>query len=1527
MATVQNNKIEFVIGDKAKISAADAYKLWFDTTHKQIILKGVEFIPKKLSELTNDSGFITSITKAMVEGVLTGTISSHTHAFSSLTSKPTTLSGYGITDGVTTSTLNSSLSKYLPLKGGTLTGSLTVNNASIVVNGGNIVGDMYIKAPINGATGFVGCFNQSQYALKGVGTHLFGNNSKGQGNNAIALGVNSWAGVRNQDSDKDTYPYLAWQWMNTQPIEVNTTTSSVGGGTFYGYPLLGGEVVEYSTPDGGLFTYENTTQKLQFLLLVKNYDKFVFAGSATSSEPRNVVCYMFGGMYVLRNVINKVTERVIGDTTYYEVVVNQNSSTALDYTKYNPSNQMQLLCATKCNADNFSGANSYISGRSSIAMNYECKAFGNQSIALGMHSIVTSFCSNAIGYNSVAANSYSIAFGGSSFALGQSSLTFGNSSVANSYASAAFGEESVTLGDYSMTFGRRSVANGVGSMNFALYGISNHTYQTVFGKYNKPEDAALIVGGGTGTADAGRKNIFKVDWRGNVTGKSFSGYSNSVGGEGFKIYPENSNEINFGGTGSSPIIVFGASSKDSRAVPTTYKFGAGGDAVLMGGVFTGVSKSANMLDTARKLTIGNTGKTFDGTADVSWSLDEIGVKDENVKFTTSADNVDYRLTAIGQRIAGNVEGTNSVVTADGITMNPSTGAVKAKSFEASKYLQGLVKNSAESKVADVTGQNVFSTNGGGTGTYSNVFGVNSYAGYNNGRTYKPYTYMNIYNTEQITVNGNSCYAYEVSPSETVNFTYNGIGYSYSNDSSTLTRVMCVVKGSDIVANHSYNGLKRVGFIFNNYKQTLKTSNITWTELIDDVDAAYLIVVNQFNSTKQNYDFSTVCNIFLATAGTNSNFKGDRANVFGFESLCGSSGIIFGANNTILSGAVFGAYNNILGVESYVFGQSNHTSPYSSYNTIFGNDCYCGGTYSNLLGVGLINTTVQYQTIIGKYNLPTNDAFMIGWGSSATDRKNIFTIDKRGNVTGKSFSGYSNSVGGEGFKIYPENSNQINFGGTGSSPIIVFGASSKDSRAVPTTYKFGANGDASLIGSSFSGNSATATKLSTPRTLTIGNTGKTFDGSGNISWTLEEIGAKDENVKFTTSADNVDYRLTAIGQRIAGNVEGTNSVVTADGITMNPSTGNLKATSFTGSLIGNAATATKLKTPQNLWGNSFDGSGSVSADLKFVADGLTSQVSHGMRIGSDYGGFIGFSQILGKDGVGVFTGISLGWGANPETDAASVRINATKFTYKSYPILHSNNFSDYAPTKTGGGASGTWGISISGNADTATALTSSAGSSTQPIYFSNGKPVACFYTLAKSVPSNAVFTDTTYSVATDSADGLMSSEMYNTEKVSSISVRQGAAVSEEIVRNHDIYVTYNKDKVLNSDTHVIGGDVQLKIPNATTDYDGSMSYLDKRKLTNIQDGCIAASVYVMTINYDTLNDLNGIESPIMDFANLNNIMTSGKFPDMIRLVLNNSIHVFTLYESYLSDKYAQYRCEGRKAEISILVNNYVSFSVN
>lgn len=92
---------------------------------------------------------------------------------------------------------------------------------------------------------------------------------------------------------------------------------------------------------------------------------------------------------------------------------------------------------------------------------------------------------------------------------------------------------------------------------------------------------------------------------------------------------------------------------------------------------------------------------------------------------------------------------------------------------------------------------------------------------------------------------------------------------------------------------------------------------------------------------------------------------------------------------------------------------------------------------------------------------------------------------------------------------------------------------------------------------------------------------------------------------------------------------------------------------------------------------------------------------------------------------------------------------------------------------GTNATGTWGISITGNAKTATTATSAgtctgnsatatkatsadelntnAGSATNPTYFADGIPKACTYSLNKTVPSDAVFTDTKYVVSTSMTD--------------------------------------------------------------------------------------------------------------------------------------------------------------------------------
>ena len=53
-----------------------------------------------------------------------------------------------------------------------------------------------------------------------------------------------------------------------------------------------------------------------------------------------------------------------------------------------------------------------------------------------------------------------------------------------------------------------------------------------------------------------------------------------------------------------------------------------------------------------------------------------------------------------------------------------------------------------------------------------------------------------------------------------------------------------------------------------------------------------------------------------------------------------------------------------------------------------------------------------------------------------------------------------------------------------------------------------------IQTTITGNSSTTTALQTARTLTIGSTGKTFDGTANVSWSVAEIGAQPVDADLT-----------------------------------------------------------------------------------------------------------------------------------------------------------------------------------------------------------------------------------------------------------------------------------------------------------------------------------------------------------------------------------------------------------------------------
>jgi hypothetical protein len=83
------------------------------------------------------------------------------------------------------------------------------------------------------------------------------------------------------------------------------------------------------------------------------------------------------------------------------------------------------------------------------------------------------------------------------------------------------------------------------------------------------------------------------------------------------------------------------------------------------------------------------------------------------------------------------------------------------------------------------------------------------------------------------------------------------------------------------------------------------------------------------------------------------------------------------------------------------------------------------------------------------------------------------------------------------------------------------------------------------------------------------------------------------------------------------------------------------------------------------------------------------------------GFVSMHYWNGSTGYGVQIG-----GNHENRSTLRFRWRSANGINPWYDLLHSGNYNSYAPTLTGGGASGTWGISISGNAATATSATDS-----------------------------------------------------------------------------------------------------------------------------------------------------------------------------------------------------------------------------
>lgn len=203
--------------------------------------------------------------------------------------------------------------------------------------------------------------------------------------------------------------------------------------------------------------------------------------------------------------------------------------------------------------------------------------------------------------------------------------------------------------------------------------------------------------------------------------------------------------------------------------------------------------------------------------------------------------------------------------------------------------------------------------------------------------------------------------------------------------------------------------------------------------------------------------------------------------------------------------------------------------------------------------------------------------------------------------------------------------------------------------------------ATTFNGSLSGNASTATKLATARTIALTGsvTGSgTFDGSGNLSIA-------------TTTSHNHD-----------------SNYVKKSGDTM---TGNLTVPTVIGNLNGNASSATSLK-------------GTPSSSAVPLTDPGAGTIKYYYNVNNDLTG--NMPAVHNGNGILYLNthsgeyGYQLGFSSDGNIYYRNKNSSAFTSSVPWNKILSSDNYTSYTVKKDGTGASGTWGINVSGNANSA-----------------------------------------------------------------------------------------------------------------------------------------------------------------------------------------------------------------------------------
>ena len=199
------------------------------------------------------------------------------------------------------------------------------------------------------------------------------------------------------------------------------------------------------------------------------------------------------------------------------------------------------------------------------------------------------------------------------------------------------------------------------------------------------------------------------------------------------------------------------------------------------------------------------------------------------------------------------------------------------------------------------------------------------------------------------------------------------------------------------------------------------------------------------------------------------------------------------------------------------------------------------------------------------------------------------------------------------------------------------------------------------------NVATANTLTTARTLTIGNTGKSFNGSGNVSWSLSEIGA--------AASSHTHSYLPLSGGTLTGNVAFNNNMqlrfkTATDLVNKNSTTiaaGTVINTMFTYNSSHNLHIGSGIYDNGIITGSTFL-TGATGIYLRSVtADGACRFSFNGITKATiDGDGTIAATKFSGNKAVLTTTGSS--WVSGKTITNASICVNTQQTTGSYHPVL-------------------------------------------------------------------------------------------------------------------------------------------------------------------------------------------------------------------------------------------------------------------